>query len=131
MNIGLTAHDAKKNLMENFCVAYQGILSKHNLFATGDTGRMIEEVTNLKIHKYLSGQLGGAQQLASQIEYNEIDMVILLRDPYLKRTSEPDYTNIGKLCDTFNIPFATNLATAELLILALDRGDMNWREMYK
>ena len=128
MHIGLTAHDAKKNLMENFCIAYQGILSKHELYATGDTGRLIEANTTLKVHKYLSGQLGGAQQLASEIEYNQIDLMILMRDPYQKKNSEPDYTNISRLCDTFNIPIATNLATAELLVLALDRGDLDWRQ---
>lgn len=131
MNIGFMAHDAKKNLMGNFCVAYQGILSKHELYATGDTGRLIENMTNLKVHKYLPGNLGGVQQMGSQIEYNEIDVVIILRDPYSKMLYEPDFSMIGRLCDTFNIPIATNLATAELLILALDRGDLNWREMYK
>lgn len=131
MNIGITAHDAKKMLMENFCIAYQGILSKHDIFATGDTGRLIESVTNLKIHKYLSGKLGGAQQLGAQIEHNEIDMVISLRDPYSKIINEPDYDIIGKLCDRYGIPIATNLATAELLVLALDRGDLSWREMYR
>lgn len=130
MKIGLTAHDAKKMLMENFCIAYQGILAKHELYATGDTGRMIENVTGLKLHKYLPGNLGGAQQLGAQIEYNEIDMVISLRDPHSKR-NEPNIDMIGRLCDSFNIPVATNLATAELLILAVDRGDLNWREMYR
>ena len=131
MNIGLTAHDAKKMLMENFCIAYQGILSKHEIYATGDTGRIIEEVTSLKIHKYLSGNLGGVQQLGAQIEHNKIDLVISLRDPYTKINAEPDYDIIGKLCDRYGIPIATNLATAELLILALDRGDLSWREMYR
>lgn len=131
MNIGLSAHDAKKMLMENFCIAYQGILQKHNLFATGDTGRIIEEVTSLKVHKYLSGHLGGVQQLGSQIEYNEIDLVIFLRDPYYKSSSAGNSRIITQLCDSFGIPIATNLATAELLILALDRGDLNWREMYR
>lgn len=131
MNIGLTAHNSKKMLMENFCIAYQGILSKHELFATGDTGRLIESSTGLKVHKYLSGNLGGAQQLGSQIEYNEIDLVIFLRDPYEVRKREPDAEIISKLCDRFNIPMATNLASAELMILALDRGDLGWREMVR
>ena len=104
MNIGLVAHDSKKKLMQNFCIAYRGILSKNNLYATGTTGRLIEEVANLSVHKYLAGHLGGIQQLGAQIEHNDIDL---------------------------NIPLATNLATAELLILALDRGDLDWREMYK
>ena len=131
MNIGLVAHDAKKNLMQNFCIAYRGILSKHNIYATGTTGRLIEEVTNLNIHKYLAGHLGGEQQLASQIEHNQIDMVIFLRDPLSPKSHEPDVNNAIHLCGTYNIPFATNLATAELLVKALDRGDLEWREILR
>lgn len=131
MNIGLIAHDAKKKLMQNFCIAYRGILNKHELYATGTTGRLIEEVTNLTVHKYIAGHLGGEQQLGSQIENNDIDMVISLRDPLHPKNHEPDINNIFTLCDTHNIPLATNLATAELLILALDRGDLDWREFYK
>ena len=131
MNIGLIAHDSKKKLMQNFCIAYRGILNKHDLYATGTTGRLIEEVTNLTVKKYLAGHLGGEQQLGSQIETNELDMVIFLRDPLTRRSHEPDVTNILQLCDVHNIPLATNLATAELLIKSLDRGDMEWREMYK
>ena len=122
MNIGLIAHDSKKKLMQNFCIAYRGILNKHELYATGTTGRLIEEVANLNVHKYLAGPLGGEQQLGSQIETNEIDLVIFLRDPLTPRSHEPDTANIFRLCDIHNIPLATNLATAELLILALDRG---------
>ncbi|HIX14258.1 MAG TPA: methylglyoxal synthase [Candidatus Hungatella pullicola] len=131
MNIGLVAHDSKKKLMQNFCIAYRGILSKHSLYATGTTGRLIEEVTNLNVHKYLAGHLGGEQQLGSQIEHNEIDLVIFLRDPLAPKVHEPDIVNIMCACDTHNIPLATNVATAELLIKSLDRGDLEWREMYK
>ena len=131
MNIGLVAHDAKKNLIQNLCIAYRGILSKHEIYATGTTGRLIEEVTNLTIHKYLAGQLGGEQQLASQIEHNLVDVVIFLRDPLSPKSHEPDVNNVIHLCDIYNIPFATNLATAELLIKALDRGDLEWREVLK
>ena len=114
MNIALIAHDAKKKLMQNFCIAYRGILSKNELYATGTTGRLIEEVTNLNVHKYLAGHLGGEQQIGAQIEHNE-----------------PDVSNVMRLCDMHNIPLATNLASAELLIKSLDRGDLEWREMYK
>ncbi len=131
MNIGLIAHDAKKKLMQNFCIAYRGILSKHEIYATGTTGRLIEEVTNLSIHKYLAGHLGGEQQLGAQIEHNEIDLMIFLRDPLTQKSHEPDVNNVFQLCDTHNIPLATNLATAELLIKALDRGDLDWREILK
>ncbi|MFA9463622.1 MAG: methylglyoxal synthase [Velocimicrobium sp.] len=131
MKIGLIAHDAKKKLMQNFCIAYRGILVKNDLCATGTTGRLIEEVTNLNVHKYLAGHLGGEQQLGAQIEHNEIDLVIFLRDPLSPKSHEPDVNNVVQLCDTHNIPFATNLATAELLIKALDRGDLDWREVVK
>ena len=128
MNIALIAHDAKKKLMQNFCIAYRGILSKNELYATGTTGRLIEEVTNLNVHKYLAGHLGGEQQIGAQ---NEIDLVIFLRDPLAPKAHEPDVSNVMRLCDMHNIPLATNLASAELLIKSLDRGDLEWREMYK
>ena len=131
MNIGLIAHDAKKKLMQNFCIAYRGILCKNELFATGTTGRLIEEVANLNVHKYLAGHLGGAQQLGAQIEHNEIDLVIFLRDPLSQKSHERDVNSVVRLCDIHNIPLATNLATAELLIKSLDRGDLEWREMYR
>ena len=131
MNIGLIAHDAKKVLMQNFCIAYRGILCKNELYATGTTGRLIEEVANLSVHKFLAGHLGGEQQLGAQIEHNQIDLVIFLRDPIQPKKPEPDVNNVVYLCDVHNIPIATNLATAELLIKSLDRGDLEWREMYK
>ncbi len=131
MNIGLIAHDSKKKLMQNFCIAYRGILCKNELFATGTTGRLVEDVANLSIHKYLAGHLGGAQQLNAQIEQNDIDLVIFLRDPMTPKSHEPDVNNVVQLCDKHNIPLATNLATAELLIKSLDRGDLEWREMYR
>ena len=131
MNIGLISHDNKKKLMQNFCIAYRGILSKNELYATGTTGRLIEEVTNLNIHKFLAGHLGGEQQMGAQIEQNEMDLVIFLRDPVAPKTHEPSVHTIVRLCDQHNIPIATNLATAELLIKALNRGDLEWREFYK
>ncbi len=131
MNIGLIAHDSKKALMQNFCIAYSGILGRHNLFATETTGRLIEEVTNLSIHKYLPGPLGGMQQLGSQVAQNGMDAVIFLRDPMAPKPHEPNVNDVVRLCDAYNIPMATNLATAELIILSIDRGDLDWREMYK
>ena len=121
MNIGLVAHDAKKKLMQNFCIAYRGILCKHNLYATETTGRLVESVTNLSIHKFLPGHLGGNQQLGAQIEHNEIDLLIFFRDPLAPKKHEPNVNDIVKLCDMYNIPMATNIATAEALVLALDR----------
>ena len=89
MNIALIAHDAKKKLMQNFCIAYRGILSRNELYATGTTGRLIEEVTNLNVHKFLAGHLGGEQQIGAQIEHNQIDLVIFLRDPLTSKSHEP------------------------------------------
>ena len=131
MNIGLIAHDSKKVLMQNFCIAYRGILNKHTIHATGTTGRLVEEVTNLNIHKYLAGHLGGEKQLGARIENNELDLVIFLRDPLTAKSHEPDADPVFRLCDIHNIPLATNVATAELLIKALDRGDLDWRELVR
>ncbi len=131
MNIGLIAHESKKKLMQNFCIAYHGILGGHALYATGTTGRLIENVTNMTVHKYLPGHLGGVQQLAADIESNQIDLVIFLSAPNSTTTHDLAHAFGLRQCDIHNIPLATNLATAELLILALDRGDLDWREMYK
>ena len=131
MNIVLIAHDPKKKLMQNFCIAYRGILSRHDLYATETTGRLVEDATGLKVHKFLAGHLGGVQQIATQIESNQMDLVIFLREPMPSQPHNNGFHNIGTLCDIHNIPIASNLATAELLIKALERGDLNWRELYK
>lgn len=130
MNIALIAHDAKKELMVQFCIAYCGILSRHTLLATGTTGKLVSEATGLEIIKFLSGDQGGSQQIASRIGCNEIDMILLFRDPMNPKSSEPDETQILRLCDVHNIPIATNIATAEMLIHGLERGDLDWRELY-
>ena len=131
MNIALIAHDAKKELMVQFCIAYCGILSRHNLFATSTTGKVVSEATGLNIAKFLSGQQGGAQQIASRISCDEIDLLLLFRDPQTPKPSEPDEKILLGLCDVHNIPVATNIATAEILIHGLERGDLDWREIVK
>ena len=131
MNIGFIAHDAKKVLMQNLCIAYRTILAKHSLYATGTTGRLIEEAAKLNIHKYQAGIIGGAAQLCADIEMNNMDLVIFLRDPMSREGREPDINDVVRLCDTHNIPLATNLACAELLIQALNRGDLEWREIFR
>ncbi|MBR6403230.1 MAG: methylglyoxal synthase [Eubacterium sp.] len=130
MNIVLIAHDPKKKLMQNFCIAYRGILSRHDLYATDTTGRLVETAAGLNVHKFLAGHLGGVEQIATQIESNQMDMVIFLRDNLAGQPHNNDYHNISILCDTYNIPLATNVATAELLIKALERGDLDWRALY-
>ena len=129
LNVGLIAHDSEKETDAEPCTRTRE--SKHNLYATGTTGKLIEEVTNLNIHKFLPGHLGGEQQMGAQIENNDMDLVIFLRDPLSPKSHEPDVNKAVRLCDIHNVPLATNLATAELLIKALDRGDLEWREMYK
>ncbi|MGN1117306.1 MAG: methylglyoxal synthase [Acutalibacteraceae bacterium] len=128
MNIALIAHDAKKELMTQFCIAYCGILSRHSLCATGTTGQIISEATGLKITKLLGGSQGGDQQIGARIACNEIDLLLLFRDPLNPKPGEPSDTNLVRLCDVHDIPVATNIATAEALIHALERGDLDWRQ---
>jgi len=127
MNIALIAHDKKKEDMVNFCVAYKHILEKHKLCATGTTGKLIAEATGLQVHRFLSGPLGGDQQIGARVAYNKIDLVIFLRDPLTAQPHEPDINALLRLCDVHNIPLATNLATAEIMVKALERGDLDWR----
>ncbi len=129
MNIALIAHEAKKELMVELCMAYKGILGIHNLYATAGTGRLVEDATGMDVQKFLSGPLGGYQQIAARIAYNEIDFLIFLRDPLNSETVENDIDELIKLCDIHTIPVATNLATAEVLILGLERGDFGWRDI--
>jgi len=131
LNIALIAHDTKKELMVQFCIAYCGILSRHNLCATGTTGKMVSEATGLEIVKFLSGGQGGDQQIASRISYNEIDLLMFFRDPISAKPNEPNEATLLRLCDVHNIPVATNIATAEALIHALERGDLDWRDIMK
>lgn len=130
MNITLMAHDKKKELMVQFCTAYKSVLSKHNLSATATTGRLVAEATGLPVTLYLSHNQGGHQQVDARIAYNEIDLVLLFTDP---NNSDPwedqQVVQTLHLCDAHNVPMATNLATAEMLILGLQRGDLDWREM--
>lgn len=129
MNIALIAHDARKEQIVNFALAYRDILASHQLCATGTTGKRIAEATGLTVRRYLSGPLGGDQQIGSRVAFNQIDLVIFLRDPLASQPHEPDITALLRLCDVHNIPVATNIATAEVLIKGLARGDLAWREV--
>ncbi|AOY76856.1 methylglyoxal synthase [Clostridium formicaceticum] len=128
MNIALIAHDNKKDMMVNFVTAYENILKKHNLSATGTTGKKIMEATSLKVKRFQSGPLGGDQQIGAEIATNSMDIVIFLRDPLTAQPHEPDIQALIRLCDVNMIPVATNIATAEILIRALERGDLAWRK---
>ena len=127
MNIALIAHDKKKKDMINFSIAYKDILEKHHLCATGNTGKLIAEETGLDIHKFLSGPLGGDQQIGARVAYNTIDLVIFFRDPLTSQPHEPDISALMRLCDVHNIPLATNLASGEALLKATECGCLDWR----
>lgn len=129
MNIALIAHDSKKELMVQFCIAYCGILSRHNLCATATTGKLISEATGLQITRYLSGGQGGAQQISARISCDEIDLLLFFRDPMTATDQEPTENDMLRLCDIRNIPLATNIASAEVLIHGLERGDLDWRNI--
>ncbi|MDE6520495.1 MAG: methylglyoxal synthase [Ruminococcus sp.] len=127
MKIAIIAHDAKKELMVQFCSAYCGILSKHSLIATNITGRQVSEATGLPIRCYLSGE-GGAEQILALLSCNEVDVLLFFKDPINPNASSANDMNLLRLCDVHNVPVATNIATAEALILALERGDLDWRQ---
>ncbi|MEX2460793.1 MAG: methylglyoxal synthase [Paenibacillaceae bacterium] len=130
LNIGLIAHDRKKEEMVNFVLAYEHVFAnRHHLFGTGTTGLRIMENTDLTVHRFMSGPLGGDQQIGAMVAMNEMDLIIFLRDPLMAQPHEPDITALLRLCDVQGIPVATNIATAEILVKALERGDFAWREL--
>ena len=132
MNIAFLAHDKKKELMVQFCTAYKSILSKHNLFATATNGRLIADNTGLPITMLLSHKQGGHQQINARIAYNEIDLVLLFTDPNSNSPyNDANMVETIRLCDKQNVPIATNLASAEMFIMGLQRGDLDWREMMR
>lgn len=126
MNIALMCHNRKQELMVQFCTAYCGVLSKHTVCATNATGRMVAEATGLPVNLFLSHEHGGIEQIGQRIIYNEIDMVLFFNYP--KDTDMDDSVMyISRLCDEHSVPLATNVATAEMLIHGLARGDLDWR----
>ena len=129
MEIAIIADDTKKELTSQFCIAYCGILSKHNLCATGVTGKYISDATGLRIEKLLSGLSGGSDQIAARVAFDEIDMLLFFRDAASAVTESAHDYDLLRLCDLHNVPTATNIATAEILVRALDRGDLDWREL--
>ncbi|WP_025026793.1 methylglyoxal synthase [Caldalkalibacillus mannanilyticus] len=127
MNIALIAHDGKKTDMINFSIAYEHILQKHSLYATGTTGQRIMENTALNIHRLMSGPLGGDQQIGSMIAENRMDLVLFFRDPLTAQPHEPDIIALLRLCDVYGIPLATNIGTAEVLVKSIEQGGLDWR----
>lgn len=132
MNIALLAHDRKKSLMVQFCTAYKSILARHNIYATATTGRLVAEATGLPITLFLAHNQGGHQQVDARIAYDEIDLVFMFPDPdNMMNYSEQQVMDTLCQCDKHNVPVATNLASAEMMILGLQRGDLDWREMVR
>ena len=128
MNIAILAHDNKKDLMVQFCTAYCGVLAQHTLCATATTAQLVSDTTGLTVHRFMSFDHGGGQQIAARVAYNEIDMVICFVDP-IDRVPNEDITEIMRQCDKNSVPFASNSATAEMLVLGLSRGDLAWRDI--
>ncbi|GGK24654.1 methylglyoxal synthase [Caldalkalibacillus thermarum] len=129
MNIALIAHDKKKQDMVNFAIAYESVLNRHNLYATGTTGKLIMAHTDLNITRLLSGPLGGDQQIGALIAENKMDLVIFFRDPLTAQPHEPDIIALLRLCDVHQIPLATNMATAEIILRAMEAGYLDWRKL--
>ena len=128
MTIAILAHDSRKELALQFCTAYSGILSRNTVIATGTTGRMLAQATGLPVHCYLSGKLGGIQQISARVACDEVDLVLFFRDP-LKAENGSSEQNLLRLCDMHSVPISTNIATAEVLIHGLERGDLDWRDI--
>lgn len=129
MKVALIAHDRKKEEMVNFVIAYEHVFARHDIFTTGTTGTRIMENTELKVQRFMSGPLGGDQQIGAMVAQNEMDLIIFLRDPLMAQPHEPDITALLRLCDVYGIPVATNIATGEILVKALERGDLAWRDV--
>ncbi len=131
MKIALIAHDSKKELMAAFCIAYKAILSRHSLYATGNTASVVWKTTGLDIYEFSPGEIGGEEQISARIAYNEIDMLVYFRGLIGSEDGKSETENIFRLCDANNIPFATNIATAEILVKGLERGDLAWRDLVR
>lgn len=129
MRIALIAHDEKKPLINQLAIAYQPILAQHELFATGHTGEQIHHSTGLPVTCFNSGPLGGDQEVGALIAKNQLDLVIFLRDPLTAQPHEPDVNALIRLCDVYNVPLATNIGSAEVLLRGLDQGFINFRSM--
>jgi len=127
MNIALMANDSKKELMVQFCTAYSRVFAKHRIFATDTTGKLIAQATGLDVTRLLAGDQGGVEQISSRIQYGEIDVLIFFRDGMLIPGEKPNDMTMLRLCDAHRVPYATNIASAEVIVMALDRGDLDWR----
>lgn len=131
MQIALIAHDKKKDEMVRFAVKYKEILVNHDLFSTGTTGKRIHDVTALPVKRFLSGPIGGDQQIGALVAEDVVDLVIFLRDPLTAQPHEPDVQALLRICDVHRVPLATNIISAELLLQAMDGTDFDRRALKK
>jgi len=129
MKIAVLADNRKNELLVNFCIAYRQLLAKHSLVFIHNTAMLLESLADLDVMGISTDYSGGFDQLASRASFNEIDCVIYLRDTQDNAYDIPN--PLLKACDYNSIPYATNLASAEILILAIDRGDLDWRELVR
>ncbi|MBA4536101.1 methylglyoxal synthase [Bacillus aquiflavi] len=129
MNIALIAHDKKKDDLVQFIIAYKSVFAAHTLFATGTTGSRIIEETGLSVHRFQSGPFGGDQEIGALIAKNKMDVVFFFRDPLTAQPHEPDVSALIRLCDVYSVPLATNMGTAEIIVMGLKRGDLSWRKV--
>lgn len=128
MRIALIAHDKKKSDMIKLAIKYKDVLAKHEIYATGTTGTMVMGETGIKIYRMKSGPLGGDQQIGSMIANSQLDLVIFLRDPLTAQPHEPDVSALLRLCDVTNTPLATNMASSEIMLKALERDEIICRK---
>ena len=128
----MIAHDKKKDKMIKLTTKFKEVLSKHELYATGTTGTLIMGETGLKINRMKSGPLGGDQQIGSMIAESELDLVIFIRDPLTAQPHDPDVSALLRLCYVTNIPLATNISSAEIMLRALENEQiMRRKELVK
>ncbi|MCI1945800.1 methylglyoxal synthase [Clostridium luticellarii] len=119
MRIAFIAHDKKKDDIVDFVKRYKNVFKNHEIFATGTTGKLISDATGIKIHRFLSGPMGGDQQIGARVAQGDMDIVIFLRDPLTAQPHEPDISALLRICDVHCVPLATNLGTAEIFVKAL------------
>lgn len=131
MRVALVSHDSRKELLLQFCTAYSSILCEHILFSTSFTSKLLKMRANLAVQSFLSSLNGGVQQIAARVACNEVDLLIYFRDPNERDCNEREEQELFRLCDNYNIPYATNIATAEVLIQGLKRGDFAWRNLLR
>ena len=124
MKIALIAHDKKKEDMIDLATRYRDALAEHDLYATGTTGTLVMGATGLKITRMKSGPLGGDQQIGSMIAEGNLDLVVFLRDPLTAQPHEPDVSALLRLCDVQEIPLATNVRSAQIMLSALENHEI-------